>query len=239
MKVTVWNENVHEKHDPRVTEIYPGGIHTFLANILKDDDIEVRTATLDDEECGLTEEVLADTDVLVWWSHCAHHKVPDEIVRRVQKKISGGMGFIALHSTHFAKIFKKIMGTECTLKWRETDNKERIWTILPNHPIAQGVPETFALEGEEMYGEPFDIPTPDEIVFLGWFDGGEVFRSGCTWRRGNANIFYFQPGHEVNRAFHNEHVQRILKNAVRWACPINKNIRIECPEFAPLENQGK
>ena len=160
---------------------------------------------------------------------------PDQIVRRVQKKIAGGMGLIVLHSAHFSKIFKRMMGTECTLKWRETDNKERLWTILPNHPIAEGVPETFALEAEEMYGEPFDIPTPDEVVFIGWFDGGEVFRSGCTWTRGNGKIFYFQPGHETNRAYHNEHVQRILKNAVRWACPIKKNIPIDCPEWAPLE----
>lgn len=235
MKVTVWNENEHEKRDPRVCEIYPGGIHGFLASVLEDEDIEVRTATMDQEECGLTDEILADTDVLVWWSHSWLHLVPDEIVRRVQKKIAGGMGLIVLHSAHFSKIFKRMMGTECTLKWRETDNKERLWTILPNHPIAEGVPETFALEGEEMYGEPFDIPTPDEVVFIGWFDGGEVFRSGCTWTRGNGKIFYFQPGHETNRAYHNEHVQRILKNAVRWACPIKKNIPITCPEFAPLE----
>ena len=235
MKVTIWNENEHEKRDPRVCEIYPGGIHGFLASVLRDEDIEVRTATMDQEECGLTEEILADTDVLVWWSHSWLHLVPDQIVRRVQKKIAGGMGLIVLHSAHFSKIFKRMMGTECTLKWRETDNKERLWTILPNHPIAEGVPETFALEAEEMYGEPFDIPTPDEVVFIGWFDGGEVFRSGCTWTRGNGKIFYFQPGHETNRAYHNEHVQRILKNAVRWACPIRKNIPITCPEWAPLE----
>ena len=239
MKVTVWNENEHEKRDPLVTEIYPGGIHGFLASFLADEDVEVRTATMDQEECGLTEEILADTDVLIWWSHSWFHLVPDEIVRRVQKKIAGGMGLIVLHSAHFSKIFRRMMGTECTLKWREDDSKERIWTILPNHPIAEGVDETFALEGEEMYGEPFDIPTPDEVVFLGWFDGGEVFRSGCTWTRGNGKIFYFQPGHETNRAYHNENVQKILKNAVRWACPIKKNIKMTCPEWAPLERPAR
>lgn len=235
MKVLVWNENLHEKETPLITEIYPGGIHGYIASFLKDDDIEVVTATLDDEECGLTDEVLQDTDVLVWWAHLAHHEVPDEIVDRVQKYILSGMGLIALHSAHFSKIFKRMLGTSCTLKWRD-DARERIWTIMPNHPIAEGVEETFVLDYEEMYGESFDIPTPEENIFIGWFDGGEVFRSGCTWKRGNGKIFYFQPGHETNTAFHNANVQKIIKNAVRWACPIKKNLELECLEFEPLEN---
>ena len=235
IKVTVWNENFHEKNDPRVTEIYPGGIHNFIADFLRCDDVEVRVATLDDEECGLTDEVLADTDVLVYWSHVKHKLVPDEIVERVQKYILGGMGFIPLHSAHYSKIFRRMMGTSSTLKWRE-DARERIWTIMPNHPIAEGVEETFVLEPEEMYGEPFDIANPDDIIFMGWFKSGEVFRSGCTWTRGLGKIFYFQPGHETNRAFHDPNVQRIIKNAVRWACPIKKNVELICPEFQPVEN---
>ena len=234
MKVLVWNENCHEKSNPRVTEIYPGGLHEYIASFLKSDDVEVSTATLDDEDCGLTDEVLRQTDVLIWWGHMRHGMVSDEIVERVHNYILSGMGLIVLHSGHFSKIFKKINGTSCSLKWRD-GAKERIWTIKPNHPIAEGVDETFSLEHEEMYGEPFDIAEPAEIVFMGWFNGGEVFRSGCTWIRGNGKIFYFQPGHETNTSFHNENVQRILKNAVRWACPIRKNIPIECPETAPLE----
>ena len=234
MKVTVWNENQHEKKDPRVLEYYPGGLHGYIANFLKCDDIEVRTATLDDEECGLTDEVLADTDVLVWWGHRAHDQVPDEVVDRVQKYVLSGMGLVVLHSGHHSKIFRRLMGTTCNLKWRDNTH-ERIWTIKPNHPIAEGVDETFVLDPEEMYGESFDIPNPEEIIFMGWFDGGEVFRSGCTWTRGHGKIFYFQPGHETNKSFQNANVQRIIKNAVKWACPIKKNIPLVCPNFAPLE----
>ena len=234
IKVLVWNENYHEKKEPKILELYPGGLHEYIASFLRCDDIEVRCATLDDENCGITDEILDDTDVLIWWGHMAHAKVPDEIVDKVQKHIQSGMGLIALHSAHFSKIFKRMMGTTCSLKWRD-GARERIWTIMKNHPIAEGVDETFVLEPEEMYGEGFDIPTPDEIIFLGWFNGGEVFRSGCTWTRGHGKIFYFQPGHESNPSFRNENVQRIIKNAVRWACPIRKNIEIVCPHFEALE----
>lgn len=234
MKVTVWNEFRHEKKEPAIQELYPGGIHEYVASFLRDDEIEVRCATLDDADCGLSDAVLDDTDVLIWWGHIAHHEVPDAVVDRVQRHIQSGMGLIALHSAHFSKIFRRMMGTTCSLKWRD-GARERIWTILPNHPIAEGVDETFVLDPEEMYGEAFDIPTPDEVVFLGWFNGGEVFRSGCTWTRGHGKIFYFQPGHESNPSFQNENVQKIIKNAVKWACPIRKNIKIVCPEFMPLE----
>ena len=234
MKVVVWNENYHEKTKPIVCQNYPGGIHGYLKSVLECDDIEVTTATLDDPECGLTDEVLDQTDVLVWWGHMRHHLVPDEVINRVHQHVLSGMGLIVLHSGHYSKIFKKLMGTTCSLKWRDQE-RERIWCIKPNHPIAAGVDETFVLDPEEMYGEMFDIPTPEEIIFLGWFKGGEVFRSGCTWTRGHGKIFYFQPGHEGNTAYHNENVQKILKNAVRWACPVKKNIEITCPDFKALE----
>lgn len=234
MNVLVWNENIHDKEDPEVCKIYPGGLHKYIASFLKDDDISVSTATFDDPECGLTDEVLKNTDVLVWWGHVGHHLVPDKIAERVHQYIMQGMGFIALHSAHHSKVFKKLMGTTCNLKWRD-GARERIWTIKPNHPIAQGVDETFVLDPEEMYGEPFDIPEPTETIFMGWFNGGEVFRSGCTWVRGNGKIFYFQPGHETNKSLTTKNVQRILKNAVRWACPISKNLELDCPKTAPLE----
>ena len=234
MKVTVWNENQHEKVDPKVLELYPGGLHGYIASFLKCDDIEVRTATLDDEECGLTDEVLADTDALVRWGHRAHDRVPDEVVDRVQKYVLSGMGLVVLHSGHHSKIFRRLMGTTCNLKWRDNAH-ERIWTVKPNHPIAAGVPETFVLDPEEMYGESFDIPNPEEVIFMGWFNGGEVFRSGCTWTRGHGKIFYFQPGHETNPSFQNENVQLIIKNAVKWACPVKKNIPLVCPHFEALE----
>lgn len=222
MNVTIWNENFHEKEIPEVTKIYPGGIHEYIASFLKSDEINVRTATLDDEECGLTEEVLADTDVLLWWGHAKHEDVPDEIAERVQKHVLGGMGFVALHSAHHSKPFRRLMGTSANLRWRES-TRERIWTVTPGHPIAKGIPETFVLEKEEMYGEPFDIPSPEDVVFMGWFKSGEVFRSGVTFKRGNGKIFYFQPGHETFESFKNPIIQQIIKNAVEWACPITKN----------------
>ena len=106
---------------------------------------------------------------------------------------------------------------------------------MPNHPIAEGVDESFVLENEEMYGEPFDIAKPDDVVFIGWFKGGEVFRTGCTWTRGNGKVFYFQPGHETNPTFHNKNIQKVIQNAVRWACPIKKNIEMGAPWCAPVE----
>ena len=110
MKVTIWNENLHEKSNSRVTALYPGGIHGYLKSVLECDDIEVTTATLDDPDCGLTDEVLDNTDVLVWWGHMKHHLVPDEVVERVHKRVLAGMGLIVLHSGHFSKIFKEKEG---------------------------------------------------------------------------------------------------------------------------------
>ena len=235
IKVTVWNEYTHEKNSEHVRSIYPDGIHGAIAAFLgKNEDIVVNTATLDDPECGLTEEVLKDTDVLVWWGHMAHHLVPDEVAERVQRHVLCGMGFIALHSAHMSKPFLKLVGTTGTLKWRDND-KERVWCCNPGHPIAEGIPEQFVIEPEEMYGEYFDIPQPDELVFISWFKGGEVFRSGVTFRRGHGKVFYFRPGHESNPTYHNEYVQKVIINAVRWAKPTSRVERLVAPQTEPLE----
>ncbi|MBW7458320.1 ThuA domain-containing protein [Paenibacillus sepulcri] len=219
LKVTVWNEFLHEKESEEVMSVYPDGIHNAIAQGIGTDGFEVRTATMDQPEHGLTEEVLAGTDVLVWWGHKGHDQVADHIVDRVQARVLGGMGLIVLHSGHFSKIFKKLMGTGCNLKWREADEKERIWVVNPAHPIAAGIPEQFVLEREEMYGEHFDIPAPDELVLVSWFEGGEVFRSGCTFFRGQGKIFYFRPGHETYPTYYNENVLQVIRNGVRWAAP--------------------
>jgi trehalose utilization protein len=234
IKVTVWNEFQHEKTDEVVKNMYPNGIHKAIADFLQCDDIQVRTATLDDEECGMTEEVLADTDVLIWWGHMAHHKVPDEIAFRVRDAVLKGMGFIGLHSAHHSKPFRYLMGTSCNLSWREDGDMERIWTINPAHPIAQGIGRYFELEHEETYAEPFRIPEPDEVIFMGWYEGGEVFRSGCTYHRENGRIFYFQPGHETFGAFYNPNVQTIIRNAVRWAKPVIRVAELECPHIKKI-----
>jgi trehalose utilization protein len=219
IKVTVWNENRHEQTNEKVREVYPEGIHGAIASFLKEDNFEVRTATLDEPEHGLTEEVLDSTDVLVWWGHMAHDDVSDEIVTRVKNRVLDGMGLIVLHSGHFSKIFKTLMGTTCDLKWREADEKERIWVVSPGHPIAEGIGEYIDIEREEMYGEHFDIPDPDELVFVSWFEGGEVFRSGCTYKRGKGKVFYFRPGHETYPTYYHEKVQKVISNAVKWAKP--------------------
>lgn len=218
--VTVWNENRHEKTNEKVANLYPKGIHGAIADFLsKEQDMEIRTATLDEPSHGLTDEVLEWTDVLLWWGHKAHDEVQDEIVEKVYNRVLKGMGLIVLHSAHFSKIFKKLMGSSCDLKWREIGEKERIWVVEPGHPIAKGLGEYFEVPNAEMYGERFDIPSPDTLVFLSWFEGGEVFRSGCCYNRGNGKIFYFRPGHETYPIYYQEEVQQVIKNAIRWAVP--------------------
>ncbi len=220
IRVTVWNEFRHEKTDEEVKRVYPDGIHRALADFLSaEEDVQVRTATLDEPEHGLTDAVLQSTDVLTWWGHAAHDEVSDEIVTRVQHRVLEGMGLLVLHSAHFSKIFKALMGTHCSLKWREAGEKERLWCVEPSHPIAAGVGEYIDLPHTEMYGERFDIPAPDELIFISSFEGGEVFRSGCTFQRGLGRIFYFRPGHETYPIYHDEQIIRVIKNAVRWACP--------------------
>ena len=235
IKVTVWNEFQHEKTHEKVQKIYPEGIHKTIADFLSaEEDIVVRTATLDDPECGLTEEVLNDTDVLIWWGHMAHSKVPDEVAERVQQAVLKGMGAIFLHSAHHSKPFRRLMGTTANLSWREDGDLERIWVSKPAHPIAKGIDRYFELEHEETYAEPFDIPEPDVLVFMGWYSGGEVFRSGCCYRRGNGKIFYFQPGHETVPTYHNENVQLVIKNAVRWAEPDYRIDKLEAPHVKKI-----
>lgn len=221
LHVTVWGENVHEHKNPKVAAIYPAGMHHAIADGLREHSpaTVATTATLQEPDHGLSVERLATTDVLVWWGHMAHDKVEDRIVDRVHQRVLEGMGLIVLHSGHFSKIFKRLLGTSCALTWREADEKERLWVCNPGHPIARGIDKFFELPREEMYGEPFGIPTPDEQVFISWFEGGEVFRSGCCWQRGNGRIFYFRPGHETYPTYFDSNVRRVLANAVEWARP--------------------
>jgi trehalose utilization protein len=223
IRVTVWNEFVHERENERVKAIYPGGIHATIKAGLQEllgDRVGVVTATLAEAEHGLTPERLSETDVLMWWGHLAHDQVAPEIVDRVHQRVLEGMGLIALHSAHASRIFRRLMGTGCMLRWREAGETEKIWVVDPSHPIAAGIAgEHFEIERAEMYGEFFDIPAPDELIFVSWFAGGEVFRSGCTWRRGKGKIFYFRPGHETFPIFHQAEIKRVLANAVAWAAP--------------------
>lgn len=222
IRVTVWNEYRHEKLSEEIARIYPDGIHGAIASSLQTQPgLEVRTATIDEPEHGLTAEVLAGTDVLTWWGHMAHQEVSDTVVDRIYERVLNGMGLIVLHSGHFSKIFRKLMGTTCNLKWREAGEKERLWVVSPGHPIAAGIGEFIEIPHAEMYGEFFDIPQPDELVFISWFQGGDVFRSGCCFHRGRGKIFYFRPGHETHPIFHQTDVLKVIANAVRWAAPVD------------------
>lgn len=235
IRVTVWNEFRHEKENAQVKAVYPEGMHVAIGEMLKNEgDFEVTYATLDDPEHGLTQEVLDNTDVLFWWGHGHHGDVKDEIVDRIQKRILAGMGLIVLHSGHKSKIFMRMLGTTANLKWREIGEKERVWVIEHSHPIAKDLPDHFELPHTEMYGERFDIPKPDDVVFITWYEGGEVFRSGVTFTRGNGKIFYFAPGHETFPIYYDPNVQKVLVNAARWAAAtINRDS--SCPMVQPLE----
>lgn len=218
IRVTIWNEFRHEKTDEEVRALYPDGIHAYLAKVLASDDLEITPVALDDPDQGLTEELLNSTDVLVWWAHMYHWDVTEELAERVAERVFQGMGLICLHSSHYSKPFRKTVGTTGHLTWGD-EVREIVWNVAPTHPIAAGIPSHFVLEKEEIYGEPFQIPEPDEQIFLGWFESGHVFRSGCLWRRGYGKIFYFQPGHETVPTFYNEYVQKIIANAIRYVAP--------------------
>ncbi|WP_433871661.1 ThuA domain-containing protein [Saccharopolyspora sp. CA-218241] len=227
LRVTVWNENVHETTEPEVAERYPDGMHGAIADGLVEhlgDGVEVTTATLAEPEHGLTEERLASTDVLTWWGHAAHEQVADEVVDRVQRHVLSGMGLVVLHSGHLSKVFQRLMGTTCTLAWRNADDRELVWTVDPTHPITEGVPHPIIIPAQEMYGEHFDIPAPDELVFVSSFSGGEVFRSGCTFRRGNGTIFYFSPGDQEYPVYHHPDVRRVIANGAAWVAPRGERV---------------
>jgi len=246
IRVTVWGENVHERTSPAVAKVYPLGMHEHIAEALREDpQLSVRTATLQMAEHGLTDDVLADTDVLTWWGHAAHADVRDNVVERVHRRVLEGMGLLVLHSGHYAKIFKRLMGTTCSLCWREAGERERVWVCNPGHPIARGIDGCIEVESSEMYGEPFGIPTPDEQVFISWFEGGEVFRSGCCWTRGAGRIFYFSPGHETYPIYHHAKVRLVLRNACHWAAPSAPPLPDRCPNIPidqarePLVSKGE
>jgi trehalose utilization protein len=236
IRALVWGENVHEHKNAAVAEVYPKTMHETIAEALREDaGIAAATAFLQQDEHGLTEARLAETDVLLWWGHAAHGQVEDKIVERVAQRVFEGMGLIVLHSGHFSKIFKRLMGSPCALSWREAGERERLWVVNPGHPIAAGLPSYFELENEEMYGEPFSVPEPLETVFVSWFQGGEVFRSGATWRRGAGNIFYFRPGHETYPTYHDATVRQVLRNAVKWAHNPHHWAKVELAPNRPVE----
>lgn len=239
IRVLIWNEFWHEQKSERIRAVYPDGIHGCIRDFLKtNEELEIRTATLYDEDLGLTSEILDETDVLIWWAHVKHADVPDEVADRIVRRVNQGMGFIALHSAHHSKVFCRLMGTSAHLQWRESNDYERLWNIAPNHPVMKGIPEYFELDAEETYGERFDIPQPDELLMIGWFSGGEVFRSVCTFTRGLGRVLYIQPGHESFPTFKNPYMQKLITNGVFWAAP-NCKVELSCPhaEISPEDRR--
>ena len=245
IRVTIWNEFRHEKTKEHVKALYPNGLHAVIGEFLSEnDDIEVTLAALDDEDQGLPDEVLNNTDVLIWWGHTAHKEVKDELAEKIRTRVYiGRMGFIALHSAHKSKPFMKIVGTNGNLQWGR-NQKEVVWNLMPSHPIAYGIPDHFLIEEEELYSEPFYIPCPDALVFGSWFEDGNIFRSGACFLRGAGKVFYFQPGHETCKSFFNPYVRRIITNAVYWAQPsvcgqelVDKCPHIITPIVSEFENQ--
>lgn len=239
IRVLVWNEFYHEKKDPAVAEIYPEGIHGCIAEFLgREEDIQVRTALLDDENCGITKELLDETDVMIWWGHLRHNLVPDAVAQMVCNAVQEGMGIIFLHSSHHSKPFMLLMGSPCHLTWRESDDSELLWVVDPAHPITRGIDRYIRLEAEETYGEPFVIPNPDKVLFISSYSGGEVFRAGCLFQRGNGQIFYFQPGHETYPTYKVPEIQRVILNAVRYLAPTYRQSPI-CPNVRKLSDGGE
>ena len=232
IRVTVWNEFRHEKEDPETRAVYPDGLHAVIKSFLdKNDDMEVRLAALDDPDQGLPDDVLNSTDVLLWWGHCHHWEVKDELAEKVRQRVyRDGMGFIALHSGHHSKPFRAIVGCTGDLAWGD-NFREIIWNVFPSHPIAKGLPECFEIEEDELYSEPFFVPQPDQLVFTGWYPCGNVFRSGLCYFRGLGKVFYFQPGHETCPVYYNENVQKVLTNAVRWAAPAETLVKEGTPHI--------
>ncbi len=244
IRVTVWNEGVHDREMPQCKELYPDGMGRAIGRYLEKQEgiASVHCSDLADPDQGLPEEILENTNVMTWWGHCAHDKVTEENAERVQQRVLKGMGLLVLHSGHMSKPFRRLMGTGCMLKWREwkeTGERERLWVVDPAHPIVDGLPEYIELPNTEMYGEHFDIPQPDQLVFVSWFQGGEVFRSGCCWHRGLGKVFYFRPGHETFPIYHNETILQVIYNGVKWAAPTSPKGGVVRDNFdPPIEKIG-
>ncbi len=237
IRVTIWNEFYHERTREEIKAVYPNGIHAAIAEAFEGNErFTVLTATQNEPGQGLPDEVLNNTDVLFWWGHAKHAEVDDALVERIAKRVRDGMGIIVLHSGHNSKIFKRLMATECRFKWwvDGDGDHERLFNVMPGHAITADLPETFELPHEETYCKYFSIPQPDELIFMGWFSGGGVLRSGCCWNHGSGKIFYFQPGHEEFPIYYDKNIRKVLVNAAAWAAP-NGNAAMTYGHLEPFE----
>lgn len=214
--VLVWSEET--VHD----DVYPNDINSAVAEHLNEHPEFVAQAVhIDEPDQGVSEDRLEWADALVWWGHARHDDVREETVDRVEEYVTEeGVGFLALHSAHYALTFKRLVGASGDLgevRWEDIPpgETEELEVVDPDHPIAAGV-EDFTLPEVEMFGEPFDVPEPDDVVLHSTFPEGGEFRSLCTFTFGAARGAYFRPGHEEFRIYHDENVRRVVANAVRW-----------------------
>ena len=217
--VTVWCDGSDELRHAEIPQLYPGGIARYTAEYLREDTaLEVRISAFQDAAYGLGDDLLQETDVLVMYSHFFNDQLPqdrlDAVCRRVREQ---GMGLVLLHSALWMNLTRQLVGPCGYAAYREIGEKERVWTVLPDHPIASGMPVSFEFQHSEMYQESAGFPRPDDVIFLSWYEGGEASRAGVTWTRGKGRIFYFSPGHAMYDVMQSAHYHQVVRNGVRWA----------------------
>lgn len=273
IRVVVWDEQ-----QPAQKQAYDGrflGEH-IAAYLQKSPEFSVKSVKLDDPEQGLPNELLEQTDVLIWWGHIRNRDVRPELGKRIVERVKAGkLALITLHSAHWSQPFIQAMYERstsdalaalpeaqrktakieytypagyvvpkqeapltpsskvetnadgsitlpiklplCVFSAYRADGKPgHVHTLLPQHPIAAGIPENFDIPQTEMYDEPFHVPAPDAVVFEERWDKGEHFRSGCVWNVGKGKVFYFRPGHETYPVYKQDVPLKILENAARW-----------------------
>lgn len=225
MNITIFNEYHPNEHTGKAEKNYPGGIHIALKSIFESQEYDVVTATQEQACNGLTDEILDNTDVLLWWSKNWDNELLNSVADKVVSRIREGMGAVFLHSAKNSKPFLRLTGTTSAtapVSWKEPGESERLFVVSPAHPIAEGIPSGYVIPNEEPYCEYFDIPKPDDIVFLGGFGNGMCIRAGVTFTRGAGKIFFFQPGHDSFPVYNDKVIRRIILNAVNWAKPVAK-----------------
>jgi trehalose utilization protein len=235
INVLVWDEQ-------QDVQVKSGAYKNFLGNAVaeflsKTDGLQVVSANINEPDQGLADDRIAAADVVVWWGHVRHKDVNDSKVESIVAKVKAGKaGFVALHSAHYSKPFKNLMGTNCGFKKVDANKNEgfvqHLRVVSPMHPIAKGVKD-FDIPKTEIYGEPFEVPMPDAIVLYGHWDTGDSFPDVCCWTVGGkgvssaaakaanpgGRVVYFRPGHETFPIFHQPEVQRVVTNCVLWAAP--------------------
>jgi trehalose utilization protein len=213
VRVLLWSEQT----EPR--DVYPTGISGALADHLNQHkEFEAKTAKLDDPDAGVGEAALAETDVLVWFGHKKHGAVPDDAVERVVKHIrERGMGFVGLHSTHFAKPLKKALNdTGAWSSYKNFGQPEQMWVVLPKHPIAKGLKD-FTIPKEEIYTEPFEVPEPEAVIVEGTWPSGHRNRECMVWTLDKGRFVYIRAGHEDYPIYFMPEMQTLVRNGVLWA----------------------